>query len=153
MARLPSTTSSSDNSFTPKSSFIELASYDAAANVMTLTFKTGSQYKYLNVGLSTWLSFKQSPDHSSYYSRAIKGNLSSIPVTRKVIGKKTDSPLHKIKQERTLTTHGHTERKGFKSQLNPRRTWARHHPRHHRPLKIASPSNRSCPKHAIPSWS
>lgn len=83
--------------FEPKSSFIESAEYDKGSEVMTLTFKNGTQYNYTQVGLATWKSFQQSPDHSSYYSRAIKGRLTSVPIKRAVVGNKVKTPLNQSK--------------------------------------------------------
>lgn len=78
-----------------KSSFIENAEWDSVSEVMVLTFKNGSQYNYIQVGLSTWKSFQQSPDHGSFYARAIKGRLTAVPVKRNIIGKKLKTPLNK----------------------------------------------------------
>src|ERR1019366_8231149 len=91
------------DSFTPKSSFIEKAEYDEQARSMTVTFKTGSQTKYMYVFPSTWLSFKQSPDHSSYYSKAIKGKLMSINIIKHNVGKPHSTPLKQHRQKRSLT--------------------------------------------------
>lgn len=88
--------------FEPKSSFLTLAEYDDKARAMTITFKTGSQVKYMYVFPATWLSFKEAKDHSSYYSRAIKGKLMSISIVKKTIGHTRSTPLHQIKQKRGL---------------------------------------------------
>src|ERR1700719_3328488 len=99
MSALNSTAKNID-SFVPKSSFLLKCEYDETQRQMTLTFKTGGQYKYFYVFPATWMSFKQSPNHSSYYSRAIKGKLMSVPVQKHNIGRQHSTPLkqHKIKR-------------------------------------------------------
>src|SRR4029077_1910000 len=88
--------------FQPKSSFIEQAEYDADQRLMTLTFKNGTSYRYLFVFPSIWLNFKSSTNHSVYYSKLIKGKLLSVPLIKKAIGKRLSTPLHQIKQHRSL---------------------------------------------------
>src|SRR5580704_2809976 len=91
------------DSFVPKSSFIEKCEYDEAQYQMTVTFKGGkNQTKYLYVYPATWLSFKQSPDHSSFYSKAIKGKLLSVNVIKHTLGKRRDEPLKQHKIDRPL---------------------------------------------------
>lgn len=106
--------------FEPKSSFIESAEYDKVSEVMTLTFKNGTQYNYTQVGLATWKSFQQSPDHSSYYSRAIKGRLTSVPIKRNTVGKKLKTPLNKetlIKPSVKGATNGSMLNAGLQRKL------------------------------------
>jgi hypothetical protein len=102
----PAAESSSVESFTPRSSFLEKCEYDSSARSLTITFKTGSSFKHLFVYPTTWLSFKTSPDHSSFYANAIRGKFSAIPIVRRDVGKKKSAPLHKVKLKRTLESHG-----------------------------------------------
>ena len=88
------------DSFVPQSSYLAKAEYDDSQRQMTITFKTGTQTRYLYVFPATWLSFKQSPDHSSYYSRAVKGKLMAVPLQKHTIGHQRSTPLkqHKLKR-------------------------------------------------------
>jgi len=101
-----------------KSTFLESAEYDDKSQTMTLTFKTGSQYNYLNISPSTWLSFKQAPDHSSYYSRAIKGRVVGVPIKSGAVGRKQSSPLKANKLNRSLNKpNGNITDNGLKRSL------------------------------------
>lgn len=104
MASLPKfdTGDKDADQFSPKSSFLENVKYDRKANALDITFKSGSMRRYLSVSPSTFETFKQSPDHSSFYARAIKGNLSSVPVYEKTIGRNKSEPLKKVYDRRTL---------------------------------------------------
>jgi hypothetical protein len=95
--------------FSPASTFIEAVEYNPKENSMDITFKSGSKRRYLDVSPVTFLSFKQSPTFDSYYARAIKGNLSSVPLIDASIGREKSVPLNKIKREGTLD-------RGFKVQ-------------------------------------
>lgn len=89
------------DSFVPKSSFLEKVDYDETQYQMTVTFKGGkNQSKYLFVYPATWLSFKQSPDHSSFYSKAIKGKLLSVNIVKHTLGKHKNEPLKEAKIHR-----------------------------------------------------
>ena len=92
----------SKDQFSPKSSFLTLAEYDNDSRLMTVTFKNGTSYHYLNVFSTNWLSFKQSPDHSSFYSRGIKGKMISVPIAKKSIGQPKSTALKHQRQRRTL---------------------------------------------------
>jgi hypothetical protein len=96
--------------FTPSSSFLELAEYDTQAYAMTLTFKNGNSYKYLWVFPTVWQTFKESPNHSSYYSKMIKGKLLNVPIKRNNIEHKHSTPLHKQHKARTLD-NGRSQRR------------------------------------------
>lgn len=88
--------------FSPASKFIELVEYDPVANTMDLTFKSGTKYRYLEVYPTTFLSFKQSPTFDSFYARAIKGNVQSVKLIDKGIGREKSEPLKKNTDRRTL---------------------------------------------------
>lgn len=68
------------DSFTSKSSFIELVAYDAKASTLTVTFKGGNQRVYQGISAGTFESFKSAKSHGAYYSKLIKGQESSAPV-------------------------------------------------------------------------
>lgn len=89
-------------SFAPASKFIELVEYDEASKTMEVTFKSGSKHRYLMVFPSTFMSFKKSPTHDAYYSRAIRGNLPSVKIIDANIGRKESSPLKAVKKEQHL---------------------------------------------------
>lgn len=88
--------------FSPASSFLELVEYDPSDLTMDITFKSGAKHRYFRVYPSTFLSFKQSPTHDSYYARAIKGNLMSAKLVDASIGRNTSTPLKTVKKEHTL---------------------------------------------------
>jgi len=88
--------------FSPKSSFMELCKYDRKSNTLDITFKSGSVRRYLSCFPATFETFRQAPDHSSFYARAIKGNLSSVPIFEKTIGRERSHALKKVTQRRTL---------------------------------------------------
>src|ERR1700719_1828491 len=102
MSLIQSNITDSIDKFTPSSSFLELAEYDKKSYSMTLTFKNGNQYKYLWVFPTVWATFKQSPDHSSYYSRAIKGKLLAVALKKSNTGQMKSTPLHKHQTKRGL---------------------------------------------------
>ena len=97
----PSQTQSADE-FTPRSSFIEHVKYDRKANTLDIHFKSGQVHRYLFCFPATFETFKQSPDHSSFYARAIKGRLMSVPLVKKNIGREQSHPLKHHHQRRTL---------------------------------------------------
>lgn len=88
--------------FSPASTFIELVEYDPGAHTMDLTFKTGTKIRYLDVSPTTFLSFKQSPTFDSYYARAVKGNLQSVKLIDRGIGRTKSAPLDRVKKEHSL---------------------------------------------------
>lgn len=88
--------------FSPKSSFIELVKYDRKANTMDITFRSGSVHRYLFCFPATFETFRQAPDHSAFYARAIRGRMMSVPVVKKTIGREHSQPLKQHHQRRTL---------------------------------------------------
>lgn len=94
------------NKFKPKASWLQNCEYDPKSKSMTITFDNGSQYKYIDVDKGLWESFKSSPDHGTYYSRAIKGKVSSVAITRLPIGQKKSTPLKKVTTRKTLVKPG-----------------------------------------------
>lgn len=123
MAANPSSkqdSNSKSDEFVPRSTFLESAKWDRKSQVMILTFKTGSQYQYQSISESIWLSFKQSPDHSSYYSRGLKGRSVSVPIAKKVVGIKKSTPLQQNKLNRSLSTNGNITDNGLKRDLKRR---------------------------------
>lgn len=90
--------------FSPASSFIELVEYDPENRTMDITFRSGSKIRYVDVFQNTFLSFKQSPTHSAFYARAIKGNLQSVKIISNDIGTQKASPLKTITKEQPLDT-------------------------------------------------
>lgn len=81
---------------------MEHVKYDRKANTLDITFKSGSVHRYLFCFPATFQTFKESPDHSSYYSRAIKGRMASVPIVKKDIGRPLKGPLKTPRQRRTL---------------------------------------------------
>lgn len=104
MAILPETDRAGTrfDEFSPRSSFMEHVKYDRKANALDITFKSGSIHRYLFCFPATFETFRQSPDHSSFYSRAIKGRLMSVPIVKKTIGRETHHPLKTHHQRRNL---------------------------------------------------
>src|ERR1700676_1413962 len=98
--------------FHPKSSFIELVKYDETAKTMDIIFKTGGIYRYLYVFKPQFDAFKLSNDHGRHYVQQIKGQLRSIPIISKKLGRAVKTPLKANKLKRGLTNghskHGHT---------------------------------------------
>lgn len=92
--------------FKPKVSWMQNCEWDSESKTMTITFDNGSQYAYQDVSMPTWQSFKESPDHGTYYSRAIKGRIASVPITKQPVGQKKSSPLKKVTQRKTLVKPG-----------------------------------------------
>lgn len=90
------------DTFSPASSFIELVEYDSKNRTMDITFHKGSKIRYINVFPSTYQTFKQSPTHSAYYARAIKGNLQSVKIIESDIGTEKSEPLKTINKEQPL---------------------------------------------------
>ncbi len=88
--------------FSPRSSFMENVKYDRKANTLDVTFKSGSVHRYLFCFPTTFETFRQSPDHSSFYSRAIKGKLMAVPIQNHTIGREKSHALKEVKQRRTL---------------------------------------------------
>lgn len=104
MASLP-TTGNADpkrDEFSPASSFIEHVRYDRKANTLDVMFKSGSIHRYLFCFPATFETFRQSPDHSSFYARAIKGKLMSVPIQKHTIGRQESHALKHVNQRRTL---------------------------------------------------
>lgn len=101
IAGLPEADAKGDE-FQSKSSFLENVKYDRKNNAMDVTFKNGSVRRYLSVFPSTFENFKQSPSHSSYFARAVKGKLTSAPVVSKNIGRQQTTALKKLTQRRVL---------------------------------------------------
>lgn len=89
------------DSFSPKSSYIELAEFDDKANALDLTFKDGSKRRYNGFFESTWKNFKQAASHGAYYSHLIKGKFNSVPLIIKNIGRKPQhlKDLNHVKRE------------------------------------------------------
>ncbi len=88
--------------FAPASSFLETVEYDPQQRTMDITFKTGSKHRYFMVFPATFASFKQSPSHSTYYARAIKGNLMGTKIIAHDIGRKKSTPLKTDTREHYL---------------------------------------------------
>jgi hypothetical protein len=88
--------------FSPASSFMESIEYDPKEKTMDISFKSGTKIRYVGVYSSTYLSFKQSPTHDSYYARGIKGNLQSVKIIDNSIGTNKSEPLKKTKREGKL---------------------------------------------------
>lgn len=88
--------------FSPRSSFIELVDYDARASAMDIHFKSGSVKRYLNCFPATFLSFKQSPTHDAYYSKLIKGRMASVTIKSANIGRQRSHPLKALTKRRSL---------------------------------------------------
>jgi hypothetical protein len=55
------------------SSVLLAASYNAKNFELSIKFKNGKEYKYYNVSIDVWKSFKDSSSKGSFYSRVIKG--------------------------------------------------------------------------------
>jgi len=103
MASLPRVaTAPETDKFTPRSRFIELVTFDRQSNTMDITFKSGSVRKYLYCFPSTFETFKQSPTHDAYYSRGIRGRLTSVAIREHTIGRAVKTPLKQPKQRKTL---------------------------------------------------
>lgn len=103
MATLPQASSPQPtDKFVPRSRFIELVTYDRKANAMDVTFKSGSVRRYLYVFPATFETFKQSPTHDAYFSRAIRGKLGSVSIRSHTIGREVKRPLKEVKKRRTL---------------------------------------------------
>ena len=88
--------------FSPRSSFIELCEYDRKSNTLDITFKSGSVHRYLFCFPATFETFRASPDHSSFYARAIKGKLMAVPVVKHNIGRERSTPLKAAHPRRNL---------------------------------------------------
>jgi hypothetical protein len=88
--------------FSPRSSFLELCEYDRKSNTLDVTFKSGSVHRYLFCFPATFDAFRQSPDHSSFYARAIKGKLMAVPIIKHTIGRNRSTPLRGAHQRTKL---------------------------------------------------
>lgn len=86
------------DTFAPSSTFIETVIYDPEAKSMDITFRSGSKVRYVDVNPSTFLTFKQSPTHSAFYARAIKGNLQSVKIVDNSIGTQSSTPLKHVQR-------------------------------------------------------
>lgn len=104
MATLPeaATQTQGSDEFTPRSSFMEHVKYDRKSNTLDITFKSGSVRRHLFCFPATFDSFRQSPDHSSFYARAIKGKLMSVPIVQHTVGKERSHALKIHRHRRTL---------------------------------------------------
>lgn len=58
---------------TPESSNLAGYDYDPKAKLLTITFKNGGSYKYIDVPEATFALFKQSESKGSFLSSKIKG--------------------------------------------------------------------------------
>jgi hypothetical protein len=94
VATVLKTTGTQKDAFAPASSFMMSVEYHPEQAAMTITFKNGSQFRYLQVFPSTWVAFKTAPDHSAFYAQSIKGRLRSVPVIKKNIGKNPNQGVH-----------------------------------------------------------
>lgn len=88
--------------FSPASTFISLVEYNPKERTMDITFHSGSKIRYIDVSPTTFMSFKQSPTHSAYYARAIKGNVQSVKLVDNAIGYNKSTPLKKDREEQAL---------------------------------------------------
>jgi KTSC domain len=66
----------------PRSSFLQMAEYDATSFVCTIHFKNGASMFHRYFFPITWSQFKESPSPSSFYARSIKGKYQAIPLTQ-----------------------------------------------------------------------
>ncbi len=82
--------------FAPQSKFMSEIAYNPKDNSMDITFHSGTKIHYIQVTPTTFLSFKSSPTHDAYYSRAIKGNLPSSKIIDKSIGRNKSAPLKEV---------------------------------------------------------
>ena len=55
-----------------KSSNIKSADHDHLSGTMTVNFREGSSYRYLNVPRETWLEFSKSPSPGSHFRANIR---------------------------------------------------------------------------------
>lgn len=94
------------DSFAPASSFLELVEYDPQSRTMEVTFKSGSKHRYFMVFPATFAAFKQSPSHSAYYARAIKGNLISAKLIDHEIGRNDSTPLKHVTRKEPALDRG-----------------------------------------------
>ena len=88
--------------FSPRSSFLELVEYDSKAYTLDIHFKSGSQYRYLFDFPASYTTFKESPTHDAYFSKAIRGKYLSVPIKSHKIGRQEHTPLKAIQKRRTL---------------------------------------------------
>lgn len=88
--------------FSPRSSFIELIEYDKKAATLDVHFKSGTVKRYLYCFPSTFQTFKESPTHDAYYSKAIRGRLASVTIKSANVGRQKSQPLKQHKKRRTL---------------------------------------------------
>jgi len=72
---------------------------------MDVHFKSGSQHRYLYFFPVTYQTFKESPDHDSFYAKTVRGKFLSIKIRNHNVGKNVSHPLHQKTQRRTLD-HG-----------------------------------------------
>lgn len=93
---------SDNDKFSPSSTFLEVIEYDEQNKTMDITFKSGSKIRYVEVYPSTFMAFKQSPTHSAFYARAIKGNLQSVKIVDNSIGTQKSTPLKRVQREEPL---------------------------------------------------
>jgi hypothetical protein len=90
MAALPTldqATGVGKHKFAPASSFLELCEYNPQEQSLDITFKSGSKRRYVNVSPVAFQSFQTAPDHSSFYSRALKGRFVSVPLQAHPVGR------------------------------------------------------------------
>src|ERR1019366_10298744 len=105
------------DSFIPSSSFLAKVEFDDVQRIMSVTFKNGSQTRYMYVYKPTFDAWKLAPSHGSHFSKNIKGKLLSIALVKHNIGLKKSNALHKVKIERGLN-HGHRKSGPTRSGLN-----------------------------------
>jgi len=56
-----------------KSSNIKSADHDHLSGTMTVNFRDGSSYRYLNVPRDVWLEFSKHPSPGKYFRSSIRG--------------------------------------------------------------------------------
>lgn len=88
--------------FAPASKYMSTVEYDPKALTMEITFKSGSKTKYFLIYPSTFLAFKKSPNHDSFFSKALKGTAMSVKIIANEIGRSPVGPLKAPKKENHL---------------------------------------------------
>jgi hypothetical protein len=74
---------------------------------MDVTFKTGSQIRYMFVYKPEFEAFKLSNNHSKHYATNVKGKKLSINLIGHKIGLKKSTPLQASKLKRSLKNGKH----------------------------------------------
>jgi hypothetical protein len=91
--------------FSPASKFIELVEYtpsNTSLGILDVTFKNGTVIRAPWCFKLTFESWRESPTHDAYFSKAIKGRMLFVTLRRHTHGKQISSPLQKAKQRRHL---------------------------------------------------